>query len=125
MQKKFKEEKFTSGWEDLSEQQPYITSEELILRNTFINARMGPLADFNRGMKNGGTKKRYAIRWIDEIEKERAGKREGLKINDFKDDLLRKKKIEKIDIHRSKSAANIRGTLKDRKFSLAFITGVE
>lgn len=61
---------------------------------------MGPLADFNRGMKNGAQKKRYAIRWIDEIEKDRAGKKDGLKLNDFKDDLLRKKKIEKIEIHR-------------------------
>lgn len=86
---------------------------------------MGPLADFNRGLKNGLPKKRYAIRWIDEVEKERAGRRDGLKLNDFKDDLLRKKKIEKIDNHRSKSSASIRGTLKDRKFSLAFITGVD
>ena len=46
-------------------------------------------------------------------------------MNDFKDDLLKKKKIDKIEIHRQKQAANIRGTLKDRKFTLAFITGVE
>lgn len=38
--------KFTSKWDELSEERPYVTTEELILRNTFINAQMGPLADF-------------------------------------------------------------------------------
>ena len=33
-------------------------------------------------------------------KKDRAGKKEGLKINDFKDDLLKKKKIEKVEVHR-------------------------
>ena len=61
---------------------------------------MGPLADFNRGVKNAQPKKKYQIKWIDEVEKDRAGKKEGLKINDFKDDLLKKNKIEKIEIHR-------------------------
>ena len=64
---------------------------------------MGPLADFNRGIKNGPTKKRQAIKWIDEVEKERAGKKDALKLNDFKDDLLKKKKLEKIEIHRHKT----------------------
>ena len=31
-------EAFTSKWDELSEEKPYITSEELVLRNTFINA---------------------------------------------------------------------------------------
>ena len=65
------------------------------------------------------------IKWIDEVEKERAGKKEGLKVNDFKDDLLKKKKIEKVEVHRQKSTGSIRGTLRDRKFSLSFITGVD
>ena len=46
LQQKFNSEKFTSKWDELSEQRPYVTTEELILRNTFINAQMGPLADF-------------------------------------------------------------------------------
>ena len=38
LQQKFNSEKFTSKWDELSEQRPYVTTEELILRNTFINA---------------------------------------------------------------------------------------
>jgi hypothetical protein len=47
LKQKFNSEKFTQKWEDLSEETPYITSEELVLRNTFINAQMGPLANFS------------------------------------------------------------------------------
>lgn len=60
--------KFTSKWDELSEERPYVTTEELILRNTFINAQMGPLADFR---VKPGHQKVNALKWIDEVEKER------------------------------------------------------
>ena len=50
----FNQKKFTSKWDELSEERPYVTTEELILRNTFINAQMGPLADFR--IPKGSTK---------------------------------------------------------------------
>ena len=80
---------------------------------------MGPLADFNRALKTQIPKKKYTLKWIDEVDITRAGKKDGLKVNDFKDDLLKKKDVAKIEIHRSKSAGAIKGTLRDRHLSLA------
>ena len=36
----------TSKWDELSNLKTNFECEELILRNTFVNAQMGPLADF-------------------------------------------------------------------------------
>jgi hypothetical protein len=81
----------------LSEEKPYITSEELILRNTFINAQMGPLADF-RVQK--GHKKVTQLKWIDEVEPDRQNKgKEALKLNDYQNDLLNLKAIPKVRGH--------------------------
>lgn len=41
-----------------------MTSEELILRNTFVNAQMGPLADL-RVPK--GQEKVAELKWIDDV----------------------------------------------------------
>ena len=38
LHQKFNSMKFTSKWDELSDEKPYVTSEELILRNTFVNA---------------------------------------------------------------------------------------
>ena len=40
--------------------------EELVLRNTFVNAQMGPLADF-RSFSNGETRN-ARLKWIDNME---------------------------------------------------------
>lgn len=97
LQQKFNSNKFTSKWDELSEERPYITTEELILRNTFINAQMGPLADF-RVQK--GQKKIQTLKWIDEVETERQTRgKEALKLNDYKNDLLNLKEIPKVVVH--------------------------
>jgi len=49
-------------WEDLSEEQTYLTSEELVLRNTFLNARMGPVADFKVSKNH---KRIHKLKWFD------------------------------------------------------------
>ena len=36
----------TSKWDELCNPKAPITCEELVLRNTFVNAQMGPLAEF-------------------------------------------------------------------------------
>lgn len=36
----------TQKWDELSNKNANYECEELILRNTFVNAQMGPLADF-------------------------------------------------------------------------------
>jgi hypothetical protein len=57
-----------------------LTSEELILRNTFVNARMGPLADFRVSKV---MKKNRKIKWIDEHEPKRVNmnKKDALRTN--------------------------------------------
>ena len=37
----------TSKWTELSEENCFLESEELLLRNTFMNAQMGPIAHLN------------------------------------------------------------------------------
>lgn len=37
----------TSKWNELAEENCFMESEELLLRNTFLNAQMGPIAQFN------------------------------------------------------------------------------
>jgi hypothetical protein len=44
---------------------PEIQQEEVILRNTFINAKMGPIVQFLGG-PNAGVLKSFLIRWPDE-----------------------------------------------------------
>jgi hypothetical protein len=58
---------------------------------------MGPSADFR--VPKGSTKQQTLI-WIDQKEEER--KKNDLKQNDFKDDLLNKAVIKKIDSHINK-----------------------
>ena len=65
-----------------------------------------------------------AIKWIDEANPD-TRKKNDLKENDFKDDLLKKEKIHKIEIHRNKDPETVKKSLKDRKFTLSQITGVE
>jgi len=44
---------------------PEILQEEVILRNTFINAKMGPIAHYLGG-PGANHSKSFAIRWPDE-----------------------------------------------------------
>jgi hypothetical protein len=37
----------TSKWTEIAEDNCFLESEELLLRNTFLNAQMGPIAQFN------------------------------------------------------------------------------
>ena len=119
LQQKFNKERFTSKWDELSEEKPYVTSEELILRNTFINAQMGPLADF-RAPKHS---KVAQLKWIDQVDKTRSGK-EALKGNDFKDDLLNKKTLQKVQSH-TRDNSEVKRALRARNLTLAKITGVK
>ena len=64
------------------------------------------------------------MKWIDDLETERKGRKDALKGNDFQNDLLKKPEIFKVDNH-SKERTQVRGTLRDRKLSLSFITGVK
>lgn len=55
------------------------------MRNTFINARMGPLADLRVNASKNGNKpvRDNKLKWIDENDKERKARKDGLRANDF------------------------------------------
>lgn len=42
---------FTQKWSELSEENKYLESEELILRNTFINSKTAPHAVFQNAFE--------------------------------------------------------------------------
>ena len=59
---------------------------------------MGPLANFKVPK---GQQTTQALRWIDEVEKERATKgKAALRANDFDDDLLNQDEIKRVDNHK-------------------------
>jgi hypothetical protein len=59
---------------------------------------MGPLANFKVPKGHQTTQE---LRWIDEVEKERAQKgKAALRTNDFEDDLLNQTEVKKIENHR-------------------------
>lgn len=45
--------------------------EEMILRNTFMNAKMGPIAQYLGG-PNANLTKSFAIKWPDEVQQNKA-----------------------------------------------------
>ena len=66
------------------------------------------------------------MKWIDEVDKTREGKgKEALRDNDFKNDLLRKKVVPKVENHHKIARSDITFALRSRSFSLAQITGVK
>ena len=114
---------FTSKWDELSEVNPYVTSEELILRNTFINAQMGPLANFKVPKGHQTTQ---LLKWIDEVEVERASKgKAALRANEFEDDLLNQQVKKKVQNHHLIDNSTVNKALRRRSFTLSQITGVK
>lgn len=83
---------------------------------------MGPLANFK--IPKGQPKKMNALKWIDDVDQSRKGKKEGLRANEFEQDLLRKKEVGKIETHRSICNSEVTKTLRKRNLSLQQITGV-
>ena len=53
---------------------------------------MGPLADLRVNASKNGSKpvRDNKLKWIDENDRERTGKKDGLRANDFQNDLLKK-----------------------------------
>ena len=55
----------TQRWTELSDNHIQLENEELIVRNTYRNSQMAPLADLNIGP--GATEKEaYTLKWVDE-----------------------------------------------------------
>ena len=53
----------TVAWSDITEENKYLESEELLLRNTFINAKQGQKVDLNDQDHSKIYKPR--LRWVD------------------------------------------------------------
>jgi len=77
---------------------------------------MGPLANFK--MPKGTPKKVNLLKWIDDVEQNRKGKKEGLRLNDFENDLLKKKEISNIEIHRNVAHNEVTNTLRKKNLTL-------
>ena len=54
----------TQHWSELSNNSPHLGSEELIVRNTFLNSKMAPLVDLSS--INLDEEKLYKLKWSDE-----------------------------------------------------------
>lgn len=77
---------------------------------------MGPLANFK--IPKGAPKKVNELKWIDDVEQHRRGKKEGLRANNFDGDLLKQKEIIKVEIHHRKTHVDVVNSLRKRSFSL-------
>ncbi len=107
----------TSKWDELSNPHSNFECEELVLRNTFVNAQMGPLADL-RFDPNDNEKSR-AIKWLDNDEADKTK----LVTNKSEEDLIYKEEVDLVDVHRRK-AKGPKSTIKPFDLNLAEITGV-
>lgn len=81
-------------WTDLAEENKYLESEELLLRNTFVNAKPKAKADLN--VANGKIK-RTILRWTD-IESN--GYRPLAEEDHDENDLINKENPPQITLHR-------------------------
>ncbi len=55
----------TSKWNEVADENKYLESEELLLRNTFINSKTNPNAMTTSKMSVDGRNKKNKVRWKD------------------------------------------------------------
>lgn len=58
----------TSKWTEVHDKTNEFENEELLLRNTYLNAQMGPFADFSAGT---GPNKPAKLKWADSVSREK------------------------------------------------------
>lgn len=54
----------TSKWNEINEETNDFENEELLIRNTYLNAQMGPFADYSKKVKGRKPK----IKWVDHLK---------------------------------------------------------
>ena len=74
-------------------------NEELVMRNTYINAQMGPITIFGHGQRV--EEKEDKIRWIDDNQDDK----DRLRTNPSETDLCLKEEVVPIDVHWTKWAS--------------------
>lgn len=57
----------SDAWTELASK-PHLENEELIITHTFLNAQMGPFADFTKSESYKSLKENSKLKWIDERE---------------------------------------------------------
>ena len=55
----------TSKWDEISEENRFLESEELMLRNTFLNAQNGPMVQLGRAGAFSGFPRQRLLKWKD------------------------------------------------------------
>lgn len=98
----------TANWNELMSEKYTIENEELLLRNTFLNAQIGPFADFSKSSVPKGKKKRK-IRWIDQAT--------GKKVSLYRElekskDIIYMKKVKKVNSHKVIPASSLQSINK-------------
>jgi hypothetical protein len=56
----------TAKWDEIAQENRYLESEELMLRNTFLNAQSGPMAKLGAGTVMSHVR-HHALRWRDQL----------------------------------------------------------
>lgn len=84
----------SDAWTELASK-PHLENDELILTHTFLNAQMGPFADFSKTESFKELAEASKLKWIDERES-----RKNLLVTNYsKDDLIHKDNVEKVTTH--------------------------
>lgn len=104
----------TTKWDEICDIEADLSNEELVLRNTFMNAQMGPLAEFTKEMFANPDDIHQTIKWLDNNE----NNKDKLRINNSEDDLVCKENPEPVNTHRSKS--DVKKAIKDFNLGLLF-----
>lgn len=98
-----------------------LESEELVLRNTFVNAQMGPLADFRS--HHTQPQRPPKLKWVDNGE----DNKQKLRTNNSEDDLickLEEDQVPEASNHRKAGKTAAKSTIKPFKQTLSEVTGV-
>jgi hypothetical protein len=115
----------TSKWDELSHHHQMkgtrlFEHEELILRNTFVNAQMGPLADFRSHLQGPNQERPVKLKWIDNGENDK----NKLRTNNSEDDLVCQEEPKVMDFHRRQDKRPRKATIKPFKQTISEVTGV-
>lgn len=57
----------TSKWDEISDENKFLESDELLLRNTFLNAQNGPVCQMGRPGMFASYPRNHILKWRDFI----------------------------------------------------------
>jgi protein-tyrosine phosphatase len=89
----------SDAWTELASK-PHLENDELILTHTFLNAQMGPFADFSKSDSTSEINDKGKLKWVDE----RQSQKQLLITNYSKDDLIYKETVDKVTNHHNQTA---------------------